>query len=236
MLKFVLTVLLFMAILQPALGATDGQPGAEAVQAALKEIIAELAENQITDARYSEELRAEIKRQRDFIVPTLIAAGPLKALKLLDSAEPTPDRRVDRFLAEHEKTSFEWTISQDEEGVVRLLVLAPPRVPATKDEKQTALAGATLTELIGELRDGTISEARYSKSLMKEVREQRDFIIPTLAAAGPLKTLKFLNSTQSEAEQPIHQFLAEHETTKFMWTISVNAKGVVTLLILQPGN
>lgn len=236
MLKFVLLILLLLTPQNSILAAAGAKSGQDAMRATLKEIIVELSDNQVTDTRYSDALRAEIKRQRDFIVPTLTAAGPLKSLTFLDSTQPAPDRQVDRFLAEHEKTSFEWTISQDEEGVVTLLVLAPPNAPATPEEKRTALAGATLTELIGELRDGRIAETRYSKPLIKEMKNQRDFIIPTLAAAGPLKTLKFLNSTRSEAEQPIHQFLAEHEAAKFMWTVSVNAKGVVTLLIMQPGN
>lgn len=251
MLKFVLPILLFLLPQTPVFATTGGQPATAAVQppsaqaptvevptiqATLQEIIAELAGNQVTDARYSEELRAEIKRQRDFIVPTLTAAGPLKSLTLLDTSHPTPDRRVVRFLAEHEQTSFEWTMSQNSEGVVTLLVLAPPRVPATPEEKQTALAGATLTEIIAELRDAKIDEARYSKALVEELKRQHDIMLPTLVAAGPLVTLKFLNATRSEAGQPINQFLAEHEGVKFLWTISMNKNDVVTLLIMQPGN
>ncbi len=236
MLKFVLPILLILLAHSPAQAAIGGQPEPETVQDTLKQIIAELAANQVTDARYTELLQAEIKRQRDFIVPTLTAAGSLKTLTLLDTTHPAPDRQVDRFLAEHENTSFEWTISQNERGVVTLLVLAPPRVAATTEERQTALAGATLTEIIGELRDGKIAEERYSKALVQEIEKQRDVILPSLVAAGPLVTLKFLNATRSEAGQPINQFLAEHEGVRFLWTISMNKNDVVTLLIMQPGN
>ena len=238
MLQFVVTAFLLLAIHPPVLGATEAQRELEpqAVQTTLKQIIGELSDNRVTGARYSDELQAEIKRQRDFIVPTLTAAGALKDLTFLESTQAAPDRKVDRFLAEHENTSFEWTISQNEEGVVTLLVLAPPRVPATPEEKQTALAGATLTEIIGELRDGHIVETRYSTALTKEITRQRDIILPSLVAAGPLSTLKFLNATRSEAGQPIHQFLAEHDAVKFLWTISMNKKGVVTLLLMQPGS
>lgn len=236
MLKFVLPILLLLLPQAPALAAIGAQPGPGSVEATLKEIIGELAGNQVTDERYSEELRAEIKRQRDFIVPTLTAAGPLKSLKLLETTHPVPDQTVDRFLAEHENTSFVWTISQNDKGIVTLLVVAPPSTPATPEEKQTAMAGATLTEIIAEFRDGTIADGRFSDELQAEIRNQRDFIVPTLAAAGPLKTLRFLNATRSEAGQPINQFLAEHDTASFLWTISMNRKDVITLLILQPGN
>lgn len=206
------------------------------VQATLKEIIGELAGNQVVDQRYSDPLRAEIKRQRDFIVPTLTAAGPLKSVTFMDSTQPAPDQRVHRFLAEHENTSFVWTISQDAAGVVTLLVLAPPNVPASPEEKRTALAGATLTEIIGELRDGKIDKSRYSAALHKELQNQQDIIVPSLVAAGPLLTLKFLNATRSEKGQQINQFLSEHEHADFLWTISMDRKDVITMLIMQPGS
>ena len=235
-LKFVLPILLFLLPQGPSLAATEGQPEPAAVEGALQAIIGELADNQVVDARYSEELRAEIKRQRDFIVPTLTAAGPLKSLTFLGSTQAQPGRRVDKFLAEHENTSFEWTISQSADGAVTLLVLAPPRVPATPQEKRTALAGATLTEIIGELRDGKIDEARYSKTLAEEIKNQRDIILPSLIAAGPLVKLTLLNETRSEKGQQINQFLSEHEGVRFLWTISLNRDDVVTLLIMQPGS
>ena len=234
MLKLLLTALcatfLFAATSQAALR------DPEAVGASLKEIIVELADNQVSEARYSEPLRVEIKKQRDFIVPTLTAAGPLQTVTFMNSTEPAPGQRVDRFMAEHENTSFVWTISQNEAGIVTLLVLAPPSVSATPEEKRTALAGATLTEIIGELRDGTIEESRYSDALLEEIESQRDIILPALVAAGPLTTLKFLNATRSEKGQQINQFLSEHDGARFLWTISLDRQGLVTLLLVQPGS
>lgn len=233
---FALMLLLLLTALHPAFGASGDQREPAAVQATLKEIIRELADNQVTDERYSKDLQAEIKRQLDFIFPTLTAAGSLKFLKFLDSAHPTPSRRVDRFLAEHEDTSFVWTISQDAGGVVTLLVLAPSNVSATPEEKRTALAGATLTEIIGGLRDGKIDKSRWSAALYEELQNQKDIIVPSLVAAGPLLTLKFLNATRSEKGQQINQFLSEHENADFLWTISMDRKDVITLLLMQPAN
>jgi phage-related protein len=236
MLKFVLLTVLLLVATPPAFAATVAKQDPAVVEATLKDIIVELSANQVDDARYSADLGAEIKRQRDFIVPTLTAAGPLKSLKFLDSTHPVPDQQVDRFLAEHENTSFVWTISQDPGGVVTLLVLAPPRSAATPEEKQTALAGATLTEIIGELRDGRIVDTRYSKPLTAEMEAQRAAIVPALVAAGPLTTLKFLNATRAESGQGINQFLAEHEGADFLWTVSLDREGVVTLQIVQPAD
>lgn len=234
MLTFFRPIALLLASLSPVFTASaQAQPAA--VQETLTEIIGELADNEVVDARYSELLAAEIKRQRDFIVPTLTTAGPLNSLTLMETTHPTPGQQVDRFLAEHENTSFVWTISRNDAGVVTLLVLAPPSVPATPEEKRTALAGATLTEIIGELRDGEVEASRYSDALTEEIERQRDIILPSLVAAGPLTTLKFLNATRTGSGQPISQFLAEHEDASFLWTISMNRNDVITLLLVQPG-
>ncbi|MDF1794550.1 MAG: hypothetical protein P1U88_21740 [Thalassobaculaceae bacterium] len=217
----------------PAMAETPAASPAD-TEAALREIIGELRDETIVGKRYSPTLSKEIGRQRDLIFPTLKAAGPLKALKHLSSSHSTPGPRVDQFIAEHENASFVWTISIDPDETITLLLLAPKDDVTTPEQEQSASAGATLTEIIGELREEKIVNGRYSAALTEEIERQRAFLFPTLKAAGPLKSLRFLNATPSGSGHRIDQFLAQHVSASFLWTISLDDAGVADLLLVQP--
>lgn len=120
--------------------------------------------------------------------------------------------------------------------LIRLLLLATLCLPISAHAADTVETRAILQAIIGELQEEKVVAARYSDPLRREIQRQRAFIFPTLKAAGPLKDLRFRKVTHSGSGQPIRQFLATHENTQFQWTVSLDARDVVTLLLLQPAD
>lgn len=217
----------------PALADTDSAPDS---RAALRAIIADLTAERIVAGRYSDALAADIERQRSFLVPTLQAAGPLRSLEPLAPPRPAQGGQVDRYIAEHENGSFLWSISVDDKDVTTLLLLVPRGAFDTEESERAAAEGAILTEIIRELGEGIVDKARYTDALAAEVERQRAILLPTVAAAGPLESLRFLNLTSSESSRPIHQFLATHRNVRFLWTISRTDAGAISLLLVQPAD
>ena len=93
------------------------------VQELLEKIIYEFNKDHVEISRFTNYLALDIKEQQNSIFPALQAAGDLKELRWHESQENENGKRIYYFIAYHEKASFGWTISTNDNAIVDVLVV-----------------------------------------------------------------------------------------------------------------
>ena len=103
-----------------------------------------------------------------------------------------------------------------------------PRLPdpLTVDEIHVVLE-----DIIREFYEGYVDRSRFTNYLFLEIDTQRTFIVSALRESGELEEVRLLGSQGNE--KIIYSFMAYHERSSFLWTISTNNKGIVDMLYVH---
>lgn len=91
-----------------------------------------------------------------------------------------------------------------------------------------------LQTIIQEFLTDQVNRSRFTNQLILEINRQKPAIFPMLQTAGILEEVRFKESQENEDGKRLYRFIAYHEESSFLWTISTNIRGIVDALYVQP--